>query len=50
MAPETTHAPSPSVPAVAAGQPVPLLDLVMSGALRVRREGAEPPEPARERG
>jgi hypothetical protein len=49
VTPETTHTPPPPVPAGAAGRRVPLLDLVLSGALRMRHEGAEPPEPARER-
>ena len=49
MAPETAHhtirSTTRSTPAPVAGTGVPLLALVLSGALRVRRDGEELNEP-----
>lgn len=50
MTPDTTHtirSTSRSVPAEA-GAGVPLMTLVLSGALRVRRDGEEMSEPTRD--
>lgn len=43
MAPESIHTAPP--PAAGTGSGVPLIALVLSGALRLRHDGADAPEP-----